>query len=278
MTRVGFMIIGAQKSGTTSLAWQLSKHPEVCFCRIKEPAYFNRTENWRGGLDEYHALYSPRPGQLLGEASTMYTFLPEWKDTHRRLHDYNPQLKLIYIMRDPVERIVSHYSFRHVRARVRVSPADAIATDPTYIDRSRYAMQLRPYLDLFGRAQILPLVFEEYIKQPTAALEHVARFLGIDATVVSTLDTSARGKTAGEPVLADNARRMRRTALGRIAARYLPSSVKSRLRSAFSRRIESNIEFPDPLRASLWRELEPEVQELERIVGRPLDVWRRKHH
>ena len=91
--RVDFMIIGAQKAGTTSLAAQLAAHPQVCFCREKEPGYFHQTADWRAGLDGYHALYDPRPGQLLGEASTYYTFFPEYRGTAERLYD----LSLIHI-------------------------------------------------------------------------------------------------------------------------------------------------------------------------------------
>ena len=81
--KVDFMVIGAQKSGTTSMARQLATHPAVCFCSDKEPAFFNTCADWRERLAEYHALYSPQPGQLLAEASTMYTFScteAPWKD------------------------------------------------------------------------------------------------------------------------------------------------------------------------------------------------------
>jgi hypothetical protein len=64
---VDFMIIGAQKSGTTSLAAQLADHPQICFSQIKEPGYFNETEDWESGLDRYHQLFDPADGQLCGE-------------------------------------------------------------------------------------------------------------------------------------------------------------------------------------------------------------------
>ena len=60
---------------------------------------------WEADLASYHALYSPAPGQLCGEGSTMYTFLPEFDKTYERLFAYNPDLKFIYIMRSPVERV-----------------------------------------------------------------------------------------------------------------------------------------------------------------------------
>ncbi len=100
---VDFMIVSAQKCGTTSLASQLAQHPDICFSRTKEPDYFNANSDWQSRLVQYHQLFDPQPEQLCGEASTMYTFLPEYMDTHVRLHAYNSNLKLIYIMRDPVD-------------------------------------------------------------------------------------------------------------------------------------------------------------------------------
>src|SRR3990172_564869 len=105
--RVDFMVIGAQKCATSTLARQLAYHPDICFSKPKEPAYFNRTQNWQEGLEKYHQLYSPVEGRICGEASTMYSSLPEWQGTHSRLFAYNPELKLIYIMRLPVERVIS---------------------------------------------------------------------------------------------------------------------------------------------------------------------------
>ena len=77
--RVDFLIVGAQKCGTTALADQLARHDGVCFASRKEPHFFSRAgDAWRERLPEYHALFDPRPGQICGEASTTYTFLPRF--------------------------------------------------------------------------------------------------------------------------------------------------------------------------------------------------------
>jgi hypothetical protein len=138
--RIDFVIIGAQKCGTTSLAEQLAQHPQICFSRNKEPGYFHQTEEWQAGLAKYHALFTPRNGQLCGEASTFYTFFPEWRATHKRLYAYNPNLKLIYIMRKPVERVISHYAHDLVRHSVQEPPELAVFKNPAYINRSRYGV------------------------------------------------------------------------------------------------------------------------------------------
>jgi hypothetical protein len=268
------MIIGAQKSGTTSLANQLAQHPQVCFASNKEPAYFNRTPRWRDGLDAYHALFAPLPGQICGEASTMYTFQPEWLDTHARLHEYNPELKLVYIMRHPVERIVSHYAFRQVRDRVRLSADEAVLADPAYVNRSRYGVQLRPYIELFGRERIALLVFEEYIKDPRCALRDLAEFLGIEDAPFDHVSVEARGATAGTEVLGDRMRQVRRV-LKRAGMRTLiPKPVAALVKKRFSRSLETKPVLSAATRDVLWRMLEDDVRDVERLLGRTISAWR----
>ncbi|MEZ4620948.1 MAG: sulfotransferase domain-containing protein [Caldilineaceae bacterium] len=185
---VDFMMIGAQKCGTTSLAAQLAQHPEICFCSIKEPGFFHQHADWQEQLSDYHALYLPGAGQICGEASTMYTFLPEWQETPQRLFEYNPNLKLIYIMRDPVARVLSNYTHDLVRSIVKEAPEIAIFKDPVYINRSRYAVQMRPYLELFDRNQILFLIFEDYVTNQACTLQKVAEFLGISVDPFGTVE------------------------------------------------------------------------------------------
>lgn len=185
--RVDFMLIGAQKCGTTSLAKQLAAHPQICFCKVKEPGYFNKISDWHSDLPAYHALYSPRSGQICGEASTMYTFLPEWQETHSRLFAYNSDLKLIYMMRNPIDRVISNYSHRLVRSTVKEPPEIAIVSDPTYINRSRYGLQIRPYRELFEEKNILLLIFEEYVSDQLNTLRRIASFLEISSNGIDDL-------------------------------------------------------------------------------------------
>jgi hypothetical protein len=196
--RVDFMIIGAQKCGTTSLASQLAEHPSICFCKIKEPGYFHKVEDWRSDLDAYHQLFAPEDGQICGEASTMYTFLPEWHGTHSRLFAYNPDLKLIYIMRNPVERVISNYAHDLVRGFVKAAPESVVFEDPGYINRSRYGVQIRPYLELFPRENVLLLVFEEYVADQWKALQQICTFLEIPAELPGAVATVEKHKSVGQ--------------------------------------------------------------------------------
>lgn len=272
---VDFMIIGAQKCGTTSLAAQLAAHPQVCFCREKEPGYFHKTADWAAGLDGYHALYDPRPGQLLGEASTFYTFFPEYRGTAERLFDYNPALKLIYVMRQPVERVISHYTHNFVREIDTRPPDVAVFSDPAYVGRSRYAVQIRPYLELFGPENVLLLVFEEYTADQIGALQRVAGFLGIDPAPFAETDTTPQHQSVGQPYLRSEAlRNFTHSGVFQKMRGIVPAAIRQPIRhKLLSNTISEKPRFSDETKAALWRLLEDDVRVIEDILGRRLD-WR----
>jgi hypothetical protein len=270
------MVIGAQKCGTTSLARQLAAHPQICFCAEKEPGYFHKTEEWRAGINDYHRLYTPRPGQICGEGSTYYTFLPEWLDTHKRLYEYNPDLKLIYIMRQPVERIISHYAHNLVRSIDTAPPEWAVLNQPSYLNRSRYAVQIRPYLELFERENILLLVFEEYKADQIAGLLQVAAFLNIDPQPFLETNTSPVHKSVGEPYLKyDSVRAIVKSDVFQKLRTVVPAAIRQPIRHRLlSNKLEQKPEFSATVKHMLWRFLEDDVRAMEELLGRPLDIWR----
>ncbi len=270
------MIIGAQKCATTTIADELAGHPEICFCQIKEPCYFDRTMDWRDSLATYHDLYAPQPGQICGEASTTYTFLPEWTDTHQRLHEYNPALKLIYIMRHPVERVISNYTHRLVRDTVQTTPEKAVFQDPVYLNRSRYGVQLRPYLDLFGRDQIKLVIFEEYFADPLTHQRDLARFLEIDADYFHRRAGKERSanKSVGEYYLGPRMEKLKQAPLLKQMRNFVPPSIRTMIRQQTGKKLEQKPTFTPELKQLLWQFLVDDVCTVEEILGRRLENWR----
>src|SRR5579863_331121 len=151
------------KSGTTYLADLLATHPSIFMCSPKEPCHFVHPEQlkflWPGAWakrywanqEAYLSLFrTAGAAAVIGEASVYYTHLPLASGVPERIHQFCPYARFIYIMRDPVERTISHYWHRvrwHEEGR---SSIEAVKNDPQYRDVSYYAMQLKPYLDLFG--------------------------------------------------------------------------------------------------------------------------------
>lgn len=265
---VDFMLIGAQKSGTTSLSYQLAQHLEVSFCKKKEPQFFSKEIDWINHIDKYHALFNHAPDKIYGEASTTYTWMPQYPKTAQRLFAYNPNMKLIYIMRQPVERIISHYTHHLLRARTTFPKEREVFEIPEYINHSRYAVQIKPYLELFPRKNILLLIFEEYIENPLDTLNKIAKHLEISPKGFDDIDLRPQYQTVDR--YGDRKIKKMLTPFSRL----FPVRVRNALRKPFVYKLESKIEFPVEVKQLLWRFVEDDVRKIEKILGRRLDLWR----
>jgi Sulfotransferase domain len=182
---LNLIVIGAQKCGTTSLHNYLDLHPEISMCRRKETNFFLQDRDWTRGIPFEESRFDPS-ARLRGETSPDYTNLPDSAGTAERIRNVVPDAMLIYLIRDPVERMVSHYI--HVRTTVGEprTLAEAIA-DPEspYVMRGRYATQLMPFLELFPRDQILIESQERLLFDRQAAMRRIFSFLGVDDTFTS---------------------------------------------------------------------------------------------
>jgi hypothetical protein len=188
-------IIGAMKAGTSSLHEYLRLHPEIFMSGFKEPQYFapHRT---RQGLGWGQGNAYPEPGigwylrlfehagdvKYAGESSVSYTAAPWVTGCDRRIHDFNPGARLIYLLRDPVERTVSHYWHFVADGREDRDMHTAVKRNEDYIARSNYAMQLRPYFETFGRDRVYLLTLEELNARPAETVRRLFEWLGVEAS------------------------------------------------------------------------------------------------
>lgn len=174
-----FVIAGAMKSATTSLQVQLEQQPGIFMCEPKEPNFFSDDDQYAKGMAWYAALFSAAPANdLLGEASTHYTKLPTYPLCVARLHKHLPNTRLVYVMRHPVDRLVSHYMHEWSLGNVDCGIDEAVARHPEMVAYGKYAMQLAPIFDSYSRGAVLPVFFDRLIREPQAELERVCRFIG----------------------------------------------------------------------------------------------------
>jgi len=174
-----FIIIGAMKSATTTLYEQLVAQPGIFMPELKEPNYFSDDVQYSRGKAWYLGLFDgARSGDLLGEASTHYTKLPTYPDTVNRMYEQVAAPRLIYVMRHPVQRLISQYIHEWTEGNVSVDIDRAIQTHDELIAYSRYAYQLEPYLEKYGHNHVLPVFFESLKKSPQVELERICRFIG----------------------------------------------------------------------------------------------------
>jgi hypothetical protein len=288
--RPGLFVIGAMKSGTTYLNKLLGAHPEIFMCAPEEPSYFVeprqlRTlwpEAWDQGFwrneDNYLQLFGASGEALhLGEASTNYTKRPLVDGVPERIHDFNPDARFIYLMRDPIERTISHY-WHMVRHHAEHRPMlEAIKAEPQYLDVSHYAMQLTPYLDRFGPDRVAILSFEQLVQDPLTAMRPLYEWLGVDATLAD-----ASCFNAAENVTPDVVRmavwrgvlhRVRDSRPFRFLTPHVPrglrrSAVQLATRQIARRALDVTqvIEFLRPIQLR-------QTEALARLIGREFPEW-----
>jgi hypothetical protein len=181
-----FVVIGAMKAGTTSLFEYLRAHPDVYMSPLKEVDYFVRELNWSRGIEWYARQFRRGEGvRAVGEASPSYTKYPEYAGVPERMTRLLPDARLIYLVRDPIERIRSHYQHRAMTGS-ETAPIDvAVLHDARYIDPSRYAMQLERYLRWYPRDRILVIASEELRDDRVATMRRVHDFVRVDPSFVA---------------------------------------------------------------------------------------------
>jgi hypothetical protein len=172
------------KSATTTLHEQLGRQPGVFMTRPKEPNFFSDDDAYARGWNSYASLFrAARPGDVRGESSTHYAKLPTYPRTVDRMVRDLPRLKLIYLMRHPIDRLISQYVHEITCGRIRVGIQDAVYRHPELIDYGRYSLQLRPFVEAYGFRSVLPVFFPRLVNGSQAELERIGRFLGLDGAL-----------------------------------------------------------------------------------------------
>ena len=210
-----FIIIGAMKAGTTTLWKYLQSHPAIFMSNLKEPNYFVEEKTWSRGWKWYASLFDEghRLGaKVVGEASTNYSKVPEFTGVSQRIASCLPEVKLIYLVRDPIERIRSMYVHRVYRGYEPRPFEDAVLSTPqsSYVEFSRYFRQLGEYLNYFRKDRILVIASEDLWEYPSTVLPTVAQFLGVDGAMFNV----------GQQIHANQSSNLRyRNAVGRLVSR-----------------------------------------------------------
>jgi hypothetical protein len=179
------IIIGGLKCGTTSIHHYLGLHPQIQMSKPKELNFFVEELNWDLGIDWYSSRFDSRFG-VRGESSPHYTNLPRFMGVPDRIHRHCPDARLIYMVRDPIKRILSHWVHATGAGyETREMVATLSEPDSSYIHRSLYWMQLEPYLELFDREQIEVVTQEELQTEREATMRRAFAFAGVEEDFTS---------------------------------------------------------------------------------------------
>lgn len=196
-------IIGAQKAGTSSLHEYLNQHPEIHMSSIKEPQYFAPHKTIKGikwglgqdypkdGLNWYLKLFDGAKNfAYAGESSTSYTARPLHEGCANNIYSFNPNARIIYLLRDPIDRAISHYWHRVKSGREDKTIIKAFMKNCEYLSRSHYSYQLKPYIELFGHKNIFVFTIEEFMQDHNSLLKELFKWLKISHNI--TVDVSQK--------------------------------------------------------------------------------------
>jgi hypothetical protein len=267
-----FIIIGAMKSATTTLHEQLARQPGVFMTRPKEPNFFSDDQVYARGIDWYASLFGEAgPGTLSGESSTHYTKLPAYPQTVARMARALPSLKVIYVMRHPIDRLISHYGHEVTDGRTTLGIREAVEHLPGLVDYGRYSMQLEPYLGAFGTGNVLPVFFRRVVQCPQEELERIGRFLGLPGR--PTWDTTLRPQNVGSERLRRSALRdalVQAPILTPLRKRLIPKRLTEPIKSLWRSGIEPP-PLPPDLMARLRDRFDDDLARLGDWLGVRLD-------
>ena len=270
------IIIGGLKCGTTSLHHYLNLHPEIAMSRPKELNFFVSELNWPLGRDWYAGHFDPS-ARIRGESSPHYTNRPSFNGVPGRMRELlGSDVRLVYVVRDPIDRMLSHYLHNVGGGYEDRSLGDALS-DPesSYVARSRYFFQVDPYLEEFGAERVHIVGREELKADRPGTMRRTFGFLGVDPNFTSEQferewETGV-AKTGSRFRLMDRAVRL--PGLRAIDRNFdrLPESLRwlaERVVHDPDRGEVAKPEVPDSLRRHLVELFRDDTAELERLAGR----------
>jgi hypothetical protein len=271
-----FLVIGAMKAGTTSLWQYLRGHPDVFMPDHKEIQFFSEHDWWRG-LDWYEQLFSSAgTASAVGEASPSYSRYPNSAEAADRIAEVLPEAKLLYVIRHPLDRIVSQY-WHEISIGLEHRPIDeAVLDERRYVSTSLYAMQAERYLERFTRDQLLIFTSEALERERAMTMAQVFGFLGVDDGVQPRALDEQYGRAeqrrrAPAPIV-----RLKRSRSFRSLRAVVPPAARQAAWRAVSRPVSPpgpRPELAEPTRAELVERLRPDLARLVGLVGDGFGAW-----
>jgi hypothetical protein len=206
LERLDFIVAGAQKSGTTALHYFLSKHPDIALPDKQEMHFFDDEQMFSQPVDYelLHRHFSPvarsttsktsaprKSFGVAGESTPSYIY---WKPAIERIWNYNPEIKLLVLLRNPADRAFAHWNMQRFKDREPLDFLEAVKQEKSritppltvqarrysYVDRGFYSDQLARVFKFFPREQVMVIRFEEFQRNKQHTLDSIFRFLGVE--------------------------------------------------------------------------------------------------
>ncbi len=299
MTLPNFLIIGAPKAGTTSLYYYLKQHPEIFMSPVKEPHYFsyqNQEVNFQGPgdqaivtsmfvteYDKYCQLFSDvKSKKAVGEASALYLYD---KEAAKRIKEYNPNMRLVVILRNPVERAYSNYM--HLVRDGRETEIDflrAVALEDErkhsnwmpfwfYKEQGYYAKYLKDYLRYFSKDHMKVILYDSFKEDPRRTFVELFLFLGVNPEF--EIDFSLKRNVSGKPRSQDLHNFLRKeNSIKTFFKPFVPEQIReSIVHSALNINLAKDKKMTALERKTLYHAYREDTNDLEELLSLSLSCW-----
>lgn len=280
-----FVVIGALRAGTTSLSALLEQIDQICLTEFKEPDYFIEELNFKKGPAWYEGLFDDRT-KICGDISPNYYSNDKFGDVPRRIFEASPRAKIIYVVRDPIERARSHYQQIWAKGGYLPDPDRLVGTpEGNHIfDGSRYMKQLKPYLEYFPREQVKIVTFTQITQFPDRALKQVCEFLNLSVPEQMLGGTQAEWRNSSQ-TLATVPTWWKRTSswakrnenpLIRRMAKMAPRSIVLKVRDIVSPRQKSvnrPPEFDSEVKEKICEVIRDDINDFRKWTGLSFENW-----
>jgi len=267
-----FIVIGAMNCGTTSLHRYLGLHPDIGMSTPKETDFFLASTSH--DVSWYKECF-PKDARIRGESSPNYSKYPTKPGVPERIHALLPNVQLIYLVRDPIARIVSHYLHSLDRRREHRSIDAVLSGDLSknhYVLCSSYHLQLMRYLKFYSEDQILVVASERLRHNRRKVLQNIFRFLGVNPTFNAEALSVEHGTSSEKTQDTWLGRLISGTKIATWIRRLIPSTLETRARSLLHRPATAP-KLSTPLRMRLHSALEDDVRNLRSLTGDAFEEW-----
>ena len=271
------IIIGAMKCATTSLHYYLGLHPEISMSREKELNFFISEGNRHKGLAWYKSHFTGE-AKIRGESSPNYTNYPFSHGVPERMYSCVPEAKLIYIARDPIDRIISHYIHQYAAGREDRKLCEVLENlhENPYVFRSKYFMQLEKYSEYFPQCNVLVITREDLYRHRRQTLQKIFRFLDVDDSFYCREFSTIRHRSSAKRRKNHVGLSLNRTLKGNILERLPPNTrwhFEQLLYLPFSKKIERPV-LNESLTQRLLDYLEGDMNHFREYTGCDFQRWR----
>ena len=274
------LIIGAMKSGTTSLFNYLSQHPQIAPYRYKESHFFENPQNLNKGLNYYQSLWNWNPNihKIALEATPDYTKFTYPTNLNAAENIFQVQaatninFKFIYIMRNPIERVESECN--HFRIQQGNFEQNIAKIDNWKIDASKYAMQISEYYKRFDKDSILLLNFDDLRSNPVNIVKQVCQFLDIDHNYeFKNLNTIHNNSAEKVKIYLPGYSFVRRTEFIKALISELPTDLKQKVRNFLGRKPKNKVYLSPEQKEYILKELQDDLLQLKRDYQVNINSW-----